>query len=253
MQGLKSLQFRQHIRNALVWLPTAALASSILALTLMMAQYSVPGLTLNPVYINVLFCSLAWSVLMGAAVLFLERTDSKPPLPTQEAYDAMKRLKRPRGLEIPPEPEPDISEILFAPPTANIFPPDDPEEVIVDDFQSPLGNVLNAYKASLAPSEPAQEPVSEEKKEPVHIQLPRLWEPEIQLQKVFAKAAIPSPLYGIEQDKEGADCISGDGENNWVVYRCVRDGYEDIEVFTSGQAACKRLAERVRARMNSNL
>lgn len=84
--------------------------------------------------------------------------------------------------------------------------------------------------------------------------IPVLNELEQMLKEALVKMQIPTAIYGIEEDKEGAVCISCDPKNGeWYIYD-IKDGKMVDFVFFAkdkGKAAGKVFLERVTKKMNS--
>lgn len=109
--------------------------------------------------------------------------------------------------------------------------------------------------AATAPSEEEPEPQTEPATETnVEVDIPVLNELEQMLKDALTKKQIPTALYSIEADKEGAVCIScnpKDGE--WYIYD-IKNGKMVNFVFYAkdkGKTAGKVFLERVTEKMNS--
>lgn len=135
------------------------------------------------------------------------------------------------------------------------------------DDDVPATTILPAEPAATAVSEPNY-PEAEAGKEAEEIEpeaeatvttdvsenIPELNELEQMLKEALVKMQIPTALYGIEEDKEGAVCFScnpKDGE--WYVYDIKGGKMVDFVFFAKekGKTAGKVFLERVTKKMNS--
>lgn len=81
---------------------------------------------------------------------------------------------------------------------------------------------------------------------------PQLQKIEEVIQQALISAGIPTSLWGIEEDKEGAECMMfSPEEDSWYLYTIKNGQTENFEFFMNSEAhkAGKRFLERVRNRM----
>ena len=81
---------------------------------------------------------------------------------------------------------------------------------------------------------------------------PQLQKIEEVIQQALISAGIPTSLWGIEEDKEGAECMMfSPEEDSWYLYTLKNGRTENFEFFMNSEAhkAGKRFLERVRNRM----
>lgn len=81
---------------------------------------------------------------------------------------------------------------------------------------------------------------------------PQLQKIEEVIQQALISAGIPTSLWGIEEDKEGAECMMfNPEEDSWYLYTIKNGQTENFEFFMNSEAhkAGKRFLERVRNRM----
>lgn len=95
-------------------------------------------------------------------------------------------------------------------------------------------------------------------KEPKEIvpQKPQLQKIEEVIQHALISSGIPTSLWGIEEDKEGAECMMyNPEEDSWYLYTIKNGQTENFEFFMNSEAhkAGKRFLERVRNRMTESI